>query len=58
MLSYGSNLAPRINNSWSHELIGKPTDPTRFDEKDLLEREASYGRIGFQYAIPVRQFIV
>ena len=45
--SYGSNLAPIINNTWSTELIGKPTDPTRFDEKDLLEREASYGRIGF-----------
>ena len=46
MLSYGSNLAP-INNTWRLELVGKPTDPTRFDEVDLLEREASYGRIGF-----------
>ena len=45
--SYGSNLAPVINNTWTHELIGKPTDPQRFDDKDLLEREASYGRIGF-----------
>jgi len=45
--SYGSNLAPLINNTWSTELIGKPTEPTRFDEKDLLEREASYGRLGF-----------
>ena len=47
MLSYGSNLAPIINNTWRLELVGKPTDPTRFDERDLLEREASYGRIGF-----------
>ena len=45
--SYGSNLAPIIGNTWEHELIGKATDPLRFDEKDLLEREASYGRIGF-----------
>tara|TARA_B110000977_G_scaffold25830_1_gene31923 strand:+ start:1385 stop:3040 length:1656 start_codon:yes stop_codon:yes gene_type:complete len=45
--SYGSNLAPIISNTWTPELIGQPTDPTRFDEKDLLEREASYGRIGF-----------
>tara|TARA_B110000503_G_scaffold29264_1_gene46890 strand:- start:990 stop:2645 length:1656 start_codon:yes stop_codon:yes gene_type:complete len=45
--SYGSNLAPIISNTWTSELIGKPTDPSRFDEKDLLEREASYGRIGF-----------
>ena len=45
--SYSSNLAPIINNTWSPGIIGKPTDPTRFDEKDLLEREASYGRLGF-----------
>ena len=47
MLTYGSSLAPTIQNTWSDEIVGKPTDPTRFDEKDLLEREASYGRIGF-----------
>ena len=47
MLSYGSNLAPRIQNTWKDEIVGKPTDPSRFDEKDLLDREASYGRIGF-----------
>ena len=45
--SYGSNLAPIINNTWSYDEIGKPTDPTRFDDRDLLEREASYGRLGF-----------
>lgn len=26
---------------------GAPTDPNRFDDMDLLEREASYGRSGF-----------
>ena len=44
--TYGSNLAPSIMNTWSNEMIGKPTD-VRFSEQDLLEREASYGRIGF-----------
>ena len=43
LLSYGSNLAPRISNTWKDEMVGKPTDPSRFDEKDLLEREASMG---------------
>ena len=28
-------------------LVGQPTDPNRFSEFDLLEREASYGRSGF-----------
>jgi hypothetical protein len=45
--TYASNLAPIIGNTWTHELVKKPTEPTRFDEKDLLEREASYGRLGF-----------
>jgi hypothetical protein len=45
--TYASNLAPIIGNTWTHELVSKPTEPTRFDEKDLLEREASYGRLGF-----------
>ena len=37
--SYGSNLAKLIGNTWTHEIVGKPTDPTRFDDKDLLARE-------------------
>lgn len=28
-------------------LVGDPTDPQRFSDFDLLEREASYGRSGF-----------
>ena len=28
-------------------LVGRPLDPTRFDEADLLDREAEYGRSGF-----------
>lgn len=29
------------------DLIGKPTEPKRFNEIDLLEREVSYGKAGF-----------
>lgn len=29
-------------------LVGRPTDPARFDEADLLDREAEYGRSGFR----------
>ncbi len=45
--SYGANLAPIINNTWTSDLVGNATDPKRFDETDLLEREASYGKLGF-----------
>lgn len=54
---YGNRLAPficdnldkktKLANSKFHDKYGSPTDPDRFDEKDLLEREASYGRSGF-----------
>ena len=43
---YGEALAPVITEVGS-ELIGKPTDPRRFSEMDLLERETSYGRSAF-----------
>jgi len=43
---YGEALAPVIRED-CHELKGKPTDPRRFSEMDLLEREASYGRSQF-----------
>jgi len=29
------------------EVAGQPVDPDRFNEQDLMEREASYGRSGF-----------
>lgn len=32
----------------NRHLIGRSTDPKRFSDTDLLEREASYGRSGFQ----------
>ena len=42
-------LARLISNAMAANdlLIGEPTDPNRFSEFDLLEREASYGRSGF-----------
>lgn len=41
------NLSPIIVNKWHPEYQGQPTDPKRFDADDLQEREASYGRSGF-----------
>ena len=44
-ISFGHKIAPMINAVEGEE--GKPTDPKRFDEVDLLERMSSYGRSGF-----------
>ncbi len=45
---YGSRLAPYIMDlmaqGWKER---QPTDPKRFSDMDLIEREASYGRGGF-----------
>jgi hypothetical protein len=43
---YGDLLAPIIQEQTA-DLVGKPTDPRRFSEMDLLERETSYGRSAF-----------
>lgn len=43
---YGDALAQVITEG-GPELVGKPTDPRRFSEMDLLERETSYGRSAF-----------
>jgi len=45
----GKSLAPIIANAseLNKDLIGKPTEPLRFDKEDLDEREASYGRSQF-----------
>lgn len=49
IVSYGDKLAPMIAKSLEEdpELQGKTTDPQRFSDFDLMEREASYGRSGF-----------
>ena len=44
---YGGTLAPFISSRLSADLSGLPTDPSRFDNDDLLEREMSYGKSGF-----------
>jgi len=44
-VAMGRRLAPIIEQE--DKLEGKPTDPLRFDDDDLLEREASYGKSGF-----------
>ena len=46
---FGKSLAPLIYNAveLNKEVIGKPTEITRFDDDDLAEREASYGRSQF-----------
>jgi hypothetical protein len=44
---YGGRLAPFIAENLSEGVLGRPTDPKRFDEDDLLERELSYGKSGF-----------
>jgi hypothetical protein len=46
---YGNRLAPRIAKVLQSNptLAGKPTDSMRFNDGDLMEREASYGRSGF-----------
>ena len=41
--AYGDRLAPMIREI----APGKPTDPDRFDEGELIERELSWGRSGF-----------
>ena len=49
VVGYGNKLASFISNQLQNDvsLVGQPTDPNRFSEFDLLEREASYGRSGF-----------
>ena len=49
IISYQGRLAPIITRALEADptLQDKPTDPKRFDEKDLMERKASYGRAGF-----------
>ncbi len=55
---YGENLAPYVVDRLKADpsLEGQPTDPDRFDELDLQERLASYGKAGFslQYMLDTR----
>jgi len=46
---YGSRLAPIIGRLLDQDptLVGRSTDQGRFSDRDLMEREFSYGRSGF-----------
>lgn len=46
---YGETIAPMLRKMIDDGTLseGDPTDPVRFDDTDLSEREASYGRSGF-----------
>ena len=72
--SYGPRLAPMLAAELLKDgsLFWKPTDEVRFDDKDLRERELSYGKGGFalqfmlnpnlsdmeKYPLKLRDFIV
>ena len=45
--AYGDRLAPYILEKCEERAEGAPIDPERFDDLDLKEREASYGKSGF-----------
>lgn len=49
VMKYMGRLAPFITKALEADptLVDQPTDPKRFDGKDLMERRASYGRAGF-----------
>lgn len=46
---YGNRLAPTLVSALvsNKALVGTSTEPGRFHERDLIERELSYGRSGF-----------
>lgn len=49
VIKYQGRLAPVITMGLEKDssLVGKPTDPRRFGEEDLMERRVSYGKAGF-----------
>ena len=48
LTGYGDMVAPKIKEAAQDpKAVGNPTDPLRFDEEDLMERELSYGRSMF-----------
>ena len=49
LVSFGGALAQSLSSQLdaTPELAGRPTDERRFNDLDLIEREAAYGRSGF-----------
>jgi hypothetical protein len=48
LVTYGNRLAPMLQDEWTAEKVGEPTDAKRFSKEDLMERALSWGRSGFQ----------
>lgn len=46
--TYSGRLAPTIQSLVDAGKEGQPTEPDRFTDQDLFERELSYGRSGFR----------
>jgi len=44
---YGGNLSPTVQFMFDQNRFWEPVDPDRFNDKELLERQASYGLSGF-----------
>nr|BDD47787.1 hypothetical protein 6 [Deltaproteobacteria bacterium] len=44
---YAGRLAPSVEQMFHEEKHWLPTDPKRFSDMELIEREAAYGRSGF-----------
>jgi len=44
---YGGNLSPSIQEMFNEGKQWNPVDPLRFDDQELMERQASYGLSGF-----------
>lgn len=49
VIKYQGKLAPMVTQALEQDKdkAGKPTDPKRFGEEDLMERKSSYGKAGF-----------
>lgn len=74
LASYGEKLSDVVARDLERGVAqaGEPTDPTRFDERELIEREQSWGKAGFalqylldttlsdleRYPLKLRDFIV
>ncbi len=59
-LFLGDSLAPVIKKNLDinpEKLVGKPTDPKRFNEDELFKREVSYGKTAFEMQFMLNTFL-
>jgi hypothetical protein len=45
--AYGESLSPAVKQMFDNNKHWEPTDPRRFDDEELIGRQASYGLSGF-----------